>query len=273
MPPLVIAHRGASAARPENTFAAFALAVKQGADMIETDLHRTRDGAIVLAHDATLGRLGGRGEIADATRDELRELDAGGGEPPPWLEEALDAFGDRIAFNLELKRATRPFHAAARGPSEETTPRRSTRETTPEPHGPRAVHGSGERTAPYPGIEAAALEAVRARGLLARTLFSSFFDTDLERLRRLDRDARIGLLISPRRPEQAVARAKALAAEALHPAAALVTAALVADAHAAGLAVYPYTVDDPAEMRRLLDLGADGLFTNHPDRLRALLQG
>src|SRR5690606_31658241 len=63
-PPLVIAHRGASGHRPENTLPAFALAVEQRADMIETDLHRTRDGAVVITHDEELAGLGGRGEIA-----------------------------------------------------------------------------------------------------------------------------------------------------------------------------------------------------------------
>ena len=81
--PLVIAHRGASAYRPENTFSAYELAVEQGADMIEIDLHRTRDGAVVVAHDEGLERIGGRGDIADATLAEVRALDAGKGHPAP----------------------------------------------------------------------------------------------------------------------------------------------------------------------------------------------
>jgi glycerophosphoryl diester phosphodiesterase len=231
--PLVIAHRGASAHRPENTLAAFELAVEQCADMIETDLHRTRDGAIVITHDEDLAGLGGRGEIADATLAELRALDAGGGEPVPTLPEILDRFGPRIPFNLELKRGTR-----------------------------------GE----YPGLEAAALAEVERRGLLARTLFSSFYDPVLRRLRELSARARIGFLVSRRFPERAVERARAVGAEALNPELPLVTRSLVDEAHAAGLAVYVFTVDEPDDMRRLLDLGVDGLFTNHPDRLRGILE-
>ena len=231
-PPLVIAHRGASGVLPENTLPAFALAIEQRADMIETDLHRTRDGAIVITHDEDLAGLGGRGEIADATLAELRSLDAGGGERVPTIDELLDGFGRRIAFNLELKRGAAGF---------------------------------------YEGLEAAALAAVAARGLQERTLFSSFYDPVLARLRALASAARVGLLLSRRYPQDAVARARALGAEALHPEAVLVDASFVDAAHEAGLAVYVFTVDDPTEMRRLLAIGVDGLFTNHPDRMRQIV--
>ncbi len=231
---LVIAHRGASAYRPENTLAAFELAVEQGSDMIETDLHRTRDGAIVITHDEDLTTFGGRGEIADLTLAEVRALDAGGGEPVPTLVEILDRFGARIAFNLELKRGKR-----------------------------------GE----YPGLEAAALAEVEGRGILDRTLFSSFYDPVLRRLREFSARARIGFLVSRRFPERAVERARAVGAEALHPELPLATTELVREAHAAGLAVYVFTVDAEADMRRLLGIGVDGLFTNHPDRMRQVLGG
>jgi glycerophosphoryl diester phosphodiesterase len=230
--PLVIAHRGASGHRPENTLSAYELAVEQGADMIEVDLHRTRDGAVVVTHDEELAGIGGRGEIADATLAEVRALDAGGGERVPILAELLDGYGERIGLNLELKRGTR---------------------------------------AEYPELEAETLAALESRGLLDRVLFSSFYDPVLRRLRALSPAARIGLLISRRYPQGAVDRAKSLGAEALHPEVALVTPQLVGEAHAAGLAVYAYTVDRTEEMERLLGLGVDGLFTNFPDRLRRIV--
>jgi glycerophosphoryl diester phosphodiesterase len=93
----------------------------------------------------------------------------------------------------------------------------------------------------------------------------------LGRVRALAPEARVGLLVSRRYPQDAVARAQALGAEALHPEAVIVDAALVEAAHGAGLAVYVYTVDDPGEMRRLLALGVDGLFTNSPDRMRQIV--
>ena len=230
--PLVIAHRGASGELPENTLPAYELALAQGSDMIEIDLHTSRDGAIVITHDASLERLGGRGEVADATLEEIRRLDAGGGAAVPTLGEVLDAYGARIPFNLELKRSSR-----------------------------------GE----YPGMEAASVEEVARRGLLEQTLFSSFFDPVLDALRQVSPKARLALLISPKFPGGAIARAKKVGAEALNPQRSLVNRELVESAHGEGLAVYVFTVDDGEEMRRMLDIGVDGLFTNHPRRMRTLL--
>jgi len=200
--------------------------------MIEIDLHTTRDGAIVITHDESLERLGRRGEVADATLEEIRRLDAGGGAVVPTLEEVLDAFGERIPFNLELKRGS---------------------------------HSE------YRGMEAVSVEEVARRGLLGQTLFSSFFPPVLERLREVSPEVRIAVLISPRFPQGAIERARRVGAEALNPERSLASQELVEAAHAEGLAVYVYTVDDGGEMRRLLDLGVDGLFTNHPRRMRAIL--
>ena len=228
----MIAHRGASGERPENTLPAYELAVAQGADMIEIDLHRTRDAAVVITHDENLAGLGGRGEIAEASLAEVRALDAGGGERVPLLGEVLDRFGPRIAFNLELKRGTR---------------------------------------AEYPQVEAEALAAVESRRILARTLFSSFYDPVLARLRELSAAARIALLLSPQDAERPLERARCLGAEAINPWRGMVSRELVEAAHAEGLAVYVFTVDEVDEMKRLLTLGVDGLFTNFPERMRALL--
>jgi glycerophosphoryl diester phosphodiesterase len=230
--PLVIAHRGASGQLAENTLPAYELAVEQGADMIEIDLRRTQDGALVVAHDEELSGLGGKGEIAAATLAEVRALDAGGGERVPTLDEVLDRLGERIPFNLELKRGSRAM---------------------------------------YEGLERAALDAVRERGLLERTLFSSFFDPVLERLRALAPEARLARLFSPRDPERPLERARAVKAEAINPWRGLARPELIEAAHAEGLAVYVFTVDEEEEMRSLLDLGVDGIFTNFPDQLRALL--
>ncbi|MCP3983869.1 MAG: glycerophosphodiester phosphodiesterase [bacterium] len=230
--PLVIAHRGASGQLPENTLPAYELAIEMASDCIEIDLHRTRDGHLVITHDEELAGLGGEGEIADASLEEIRQLDAGRGERVPTLDEVLDRFGSRIPFNLELKRG---MHAA------------------------------------YPGLEAQALAAVTSRGLMSETLFSSFYDPVLKELRALSHGARLALLLSRRFPDGWPERARALGAEALNPADVLVDEPLVQRAHDQGLAVYVFTVDQPERMQQLIDWGVDGVFTNHPDRLRALL--
>jgi len=229
--PLVIAHRGSSGERPENTLSAYALAVEQRADMIEIDLHRTRDGEIVIAHDERLPGLPGGREIGECTFADVRAL-ANGERRVPSLDEVLDGFGARIPFNLEIK-----------------------------------VGGRGA----YPGIEAETLAALATRGLGPSILFSSFDDGVLQRLREADPRARIGVLVSGRAPERWLERCAAVTAEAVHFWKGLATAPSVADAHSAGLAVYVYTVDEPAEMRSLLERGCDGLFTNHPSRMRALV--
>ena len=234
--PLVIAHRGASGERPENTLGAFERAIELHADMIETDLHLTRDGVVVIHHDASLARLGARGEIRDHTAAELSGLDAARGEGPveriPTLLDLLDRFGSRMQFNLELK--------------------------------------TGEDAA-YEGIEAKVLAAVGERGLLSRMLFSCFDDPVLERLRSANSRARLAVLVSPRKPSQVLDRAARVGAEAVNPHISLVDRPFVDAAHAVGLRVYPYTANEPSEMARLADCGVDGIITNFPDRLRTLL--
>jgi len=225
--PLVIAHRGSSGERPENTLPAFERAIEQSADMIETDLHLSRDGVVVIHHDAELERLGEQGEIRDRTATELAAMNAAPGagvaEKMPTLLDILDGFGERMQF------------------------------------------------AAYDGLEDIVVSAVEERGLMPRMLFSSFYDPVLARLRERSASARIALLVSPRAPIAIFERAARVAAEAVNPEIRLVTKELVAQAHAEGLRVYPYTANESKEMERLLDCGVDGIITNHPARLQTIL--
>jgi glycerophosphoryl diester phosphodiesterase len=222
---LVIAHRGASRDAPENTIEAFELAVRQGADMIETDLQLTGDRHVVLRHDSVIDG----DEIGDMTLSALRERDPA----VPLLSEALDAVGADIPFNLELKRRE-----------------------------------DGELHA---GMIELALDEVVRRGWLERTLFSSFYDPALARLRELEPRSRLALLISPRSALKILERAERLGAEAVNPERRLATAELVEQVHASGRCVYVYTVDEPAEQQTLRERGVDGIFTNVPAALRRLL--
>ena len=116
----IIAHRGASGYAPENTMAAFQRAVDMGVNEIETDVHFTRDGELVLLHDHTLERTtDGHGTPADHTLGQLRRLDAGSwmgdefaGERLITLSELLTAFGDRLTYHVELKDRTAGIGAA-----------------------------------------------------------------------------------------------------------------------------------------------------------------
>ncbi|HUY28390.1 MAG TPA: glycerophosphodiester phosphodiesterase family protein [Candidatus Binataceae bacterium] len=101
---LNIGHRGASKAFPENTLAAFRAACEAGADLCELDVQLSRDGAVVVIHDATVDRTtNGRGAVADLTLAELQRLDAGRGERIPTLEEVFAATAGRCGLDVELK--------------------------------------------------------------------------------------------------------------------------------------------------------------------------
>ncbi len=101
-----VAHRGASAERPENTMPAFELAIAQGADVIECDVRRTADGALLLMHDATVDRTtSGTGALREMTAAQARELDAGQGERIPELADVLRLARGRVRVNVDLKEA------------------------------------------------------------------------------------------------------------------------------------------------------------------------
>lgn len=104
MTPKIIAHRGASADAPENTLAAFQLALDQGADGIELDVMLSKDRQLVVIHDDLVDRTtNGTGRVQDLTLAELRALDAGSGEKIPTLDEVLTRFGGKFLINIELK--------------------------------------------------------------------------------------------------------------------------------------------------------------------------
>lgn len=115
--PAIFAHRGASAHAPENTLAAFDLALHQGADGIEPDVQLTRDEQVVVIHDQTVNRTTqGKGRVRDLTLAQIKLLDAGShfdiaflGEPIPTLDEVLATFGHRTLLNIELKNYATPL--------------------------------------------------------------------------------------------------------------------------------------------------------------------
>lgn len=249
--PLVVAHRGASAAAPESTLAALRRAVQLGVDMVEVDVQRTRDGALVLLHDTTLTRttdarsvLPGRRpwRVADLTLEDVRRLDAGewfgreyAGERVPTLQEAIDVLhAGGVGLQLELKH--------------------------PEL---------------YPGVvDELATELVSRHAYLrfaipqGRLVVQSFDFAAMKALKtRLPR-LPVGLLGQP-----AVSNLPALAtwADQVNPRHGLVDAEYVAEVHAVGMQCLVWTVDRPRAVQRALRMGVDGVITNRPEVLRELL--
>lgn len=235
---LIIAHRGASAYAPENTMAAFALAHRQGADMIELDVQPTADGRLAVFHDDTTERWDGRPRPAAAcTLAELQALDIGG-ERAPALEEALAFAAETgIALNVELKAAGTGARCAA-----------LLRE-----------HRVVEQVI-VSSFAAAALRELRAAAPEVRRAYLMGTDT-----RRPDVRAR------ELWPFLAL---RAVAAAAWHPYHDLpLIRRILPLVRRAGYAVNVWTVDDPARMRELVALGATGIITNVPDAARRALRG
>lgn len=246
---LLAAHRGGARLWPENSLRAFRGALALGADLLELDVHLTRDGAVVVLHDPTLERTTtGSGEVRAAALQELRRLrlkdEAGRAtdEPVPTLDEVLDLLAPTPAgLLLEIKT----------GPGRER----------------------------YDGIEERVLGRLRAWGLQGRTVLMSFDPGVLQRVRELDPAIRAGLLVSRRAlrhggvsAEVAVGWAVAAGAADLGLEHTLVTGPVLEAARARGLRVAAWTVNDDADMRRLIGLGVDILITDRPDLARGLLR-
>lgn len=235
--PLVVAHRGASAYAPENTIAAFELALEQDADILEFDIHLSRDDQPVVIHDFTLDRTtDGTGPVRELTVRELKRLDAGrwfhrkfGGQQIQTLHEILERFRDRVSFAIELK-AGSDF---------------------------------------YPGIEERVVDTLGIYTVTERTLVFSFDHQALGRVRALDLSIRTGALVA-HRPLDPAAVAPGIAT-ALCPAAQLLTEADARKTLAAGLDLFAWGANDPGLMDRLIAWGVTGIVTDRPDLLRSRL--
>jgi glycerophosphoryl diester phosphodiesterase len=234
----VISHRGASAYAPENTLKAFALAVEMGSEDFEFDVHRTKDGVLVVHHDYSLEHTAGKKFlISKHTFAELEKHNVAahrrgaGFHAAPSLDAVMDTIAERADWmNFEIK-------------------------------------NDGNV---YQGIEADLLEFLRRRKLEDKATVSSFDYPTLKRLRALAPDLKLGylghglrsLLLLP-----AIRRAKAINAEAMHIALRLAFGMNVSRMKKAGFKVRVYTVNHKKDALRLQRLGVDGIFSNHPDIL------
>jgi glycerophosphoryl diester phosphodiesterase len=232
--PIILAHRGASAYAPENTLAAFNLAIEQGADGIELDAKLTLDGQVVVIHDATVDRTtGAHGRVKDMTLNELRLLDAGSffsekfkGEKIPTLEEVFGTLGTRAFINVEL-----------------------TNYNTPRDHLVESV-----------------CMLVKKFGLQKQVLFSSFLGRNLSRARSYLPDVPTGLLALggllgawPRSFGFAFGKY-----DALHPNLKDTTHQQVQRVHRLNKRIHAWTVNAEEDMRHMFDWGVDAIITDDP---------
>jgi glycerophosphoryl diester phosphodiesterase len=250
----VVAHRGSSGAAPENTLAAVRLAITQKSDVVENDIHRTRDGELVIVHDTTLARTTdvetkfpdrAPWNVGDFTLAEIKTLDAGSwfgpefvGERVPTLAQWVRAVGSRAGMLLEVK--------------------------APEL---------------YPGIEVDVdkelrlLSAFNAAVRGGRVVVPSFAPAWLRTYAALAPDVPVGLLFAGGPPREAPLADAAGWADQANPALGDVPdAALVDLIHSYGLETHVWTVNDATNMRKAIRFGVDGVITNFPQLLRDVLR-
>jgi glycerophosphoryl diester phosphodiesterase len=240
----VIAHRGASAYCPENTLVSFERAIALGADMVELDVQLTSDGEVVVFHDEKLTRCtNGKGRIADYTLVELKKMDAGSwfrkeyqGAKIPTLEEALSLCRDKVAVNIEIKTAA----------VDENIPN---------------------------GIEEKSLIIVEMRGMREHIVFSSFDPCAIKHLKEIDRTVAAAVLFEKgyygsKLPSEII---ELLGADAFNCSQDELSKKWFTDLKLNNIPVNIYTVDDEKNMRRFLDMGVSGIFTNKPDILKRMV--
>lgn len=240
-PLLVIAHRGFSGAAPENTMAAFKKAMATGADMVELDVHLSRDGEVVVTHDDTLNRCtNGSGLVSDCTLKELKGFDAGSwfgeefrGEKIPTLEEVLTLIKGKILLNIEIK-----IGRLGQYNIEDLTDR--------------------------------ALAKVEELGLLNQVLFSSFNPSALKRIEKKNNLALLALLLNY--PWTDSKNVLAGDFSVLNCARNTLTRQMIVSARERGFELNVWTVDEEGEMERFIEMQIHGIFTNYPDRLIRILQ-
>jgi glycerophosphoryl diester phosphodiesterase len=232
-PPLAFAHRGGAAVGDENTAAAFGRAVEMGYTYLETDVHATADGVVVVFHDDTLDRLLGRpGRIRDVRWADLSTLKVGGVAAVPRLSEVLEAWPN-VRFNIDMK------DDPAVDPTVEVVKRAGAVD--------RVLLASFDHR-----------RLVRARAQLPAVATSM----GTREAARLWLASRIGGRL--RLPPSVVA----VQVPVRHGRVRVVDRRFVETAHRAGLQVHVWTIDDPIAMNTLLDLGVDGIMTDRIEVLR-----
>lgn len=232
----IVAHRGLPEDYPENTLIAYKHALMLHIDMLEIDVHYTKDKQLVVIHDDTIDRTSnGKGKVIDYTLDELREFDFGAyrgdkfkGERIPTLEEVLDLV-DHFSKTLLLE---------IKKPSQ------------------------------YPGIEEMIVEKLKERGMPKHKVILQSFDFDcVKKLAEMNLEFELGVLLSKKQYWYKLPNFKEIAkvADYANPNYALVTKRFMKHAHEEMLKVLPYTVNESKAVKKLIDVEVDGVISDIPE--------
>lgn len=262
-PVLNIGHRGASGYAPEHTFAAYDLALEQGADYIEIDLQMTADGVLVALHDPTLNSTAEapegvpkrycRGLVRKKTLEQIKMCDVGS-----WFNEAYPQYASSEYVGLQIPTLEEIFQRYGTSANYYI-----------ETKNPKAA----------PGMEEELLRLLEEYHLIEpaaeswQVLIQSFSAESLLKIHALEPSLPLIQLYwagSSKTIQRDLETASTYAV-GIGPYKKDVDADLVAAAHELCLAVHPYTVNEKPEMRALISLGVDGMFTNFPDRLDQVL--
>jgi glycerophosphoryl diester phosphodiesterase len=239
--PLIIGHRGACALAPENTIASFKLAVEHGADYVELDAKLSADGQVMVIHDQTVDRTtNGTGRVNQLTLAQLKALDAGSkfnkkfaGEKIPTLDEVFKAVGKDVKVNVELT------NYASKNDD----------------------------------LVAKVVEIIKDNKMESRVLFSSFLPRNIALAHKLLPEAPYGILCLEGLAG-ALSRSflmKRLSPALVHPYLKDTNERLVKREHKRGRKVNVWTVNDDQDIRRLIKMDVDGIFTDDPLKARKIL--
>lgn len=235
---LVFGHRGARAYAPMNTLPAFELALEQGADGIELDVHRTKDGYPVIVHDFKVDATSdGSGQVKDMTLEQLKELDAGSwfdakfaGVKIPTLDEVFEAVGQKTYINVEIK----------------------------------SIDVKTD------GVEQVVADCIRRHSMEKRILVSSFNPLALRRFREILPDVPIAFLYETGYMRRFQSLLGNLPHEARHPHHEMINAEYIAKQK--DYFINTWTVNDPQRAKELADLGIHGIVTDNPDTIIKAIQ-
>lgn len=233
---LHIGHKGAAGYAPENTLASFQKALDLNVDMVELDVHKSKNGKIIVIHDNTVDKTtNGSGKVGELTLKELKKLDirpingarqTGEGERIPTLTEVLDLIDGKIKINIEIK-----ARDAAKGVV-------------------KIIEKYVQKNYTYKSF-----------------LVSSFDYRNLIKIRLLNSKIRLGIITKRKLVFLNLLFAQLINAYSINILYTSVSKKIIKEAHALSLKVFVWTVNEPQNIKRMKKLGVDGIFSDYPDRI------